>query len=108
MKGLKRGWDLHRVRRVWAQISTGKKVSIAIWGLLLMGMPSVAYFQPAVDQQPPTITTNIPNDSLWLTQVLPQITVRDDTEPHPTFTVELDGEPYETGTPIREKGLHEL
>jgi len=107
MRTVKRGWTLRTVRRTWAQGKVGKAIMI-VWIVPLWMVASLTLVQAANDQHPPVITISIPDDSLWLKQVTPQITVKDDSDPEPTVAVYLDGEPYKIGTVIREPGLHEL
>ena len=108
MRAMRQGWSLRKVRRTWAQGKMGKVILLIGWIGLLWILAASTGVQAASDTQPPVITISIPDDSLWLKQITPQITVRDDHDPNPTTEIYLDGKPYKAGTMIREPGLHEL
>jgi hypothetical protein len=108
MRTMRQGWSLRKVRRTWAQGKMGKVILLIGWIGLLWIIAASTGVQAASDTQPPVITISIPDDSLWLKQITPQITLRDDHDPNPTTEIYLDGKPYEAGTVIREPGLHEL
>ncbi|GIV08491.1 MAG: hypothetical protein KatS3mg019_0582 [Fimbriimonadales bacterium] len=109
-----------RSLRVVRQLLARKRVAKVFVGMLCVslvlplrfGMASVSdrlwSLQVSSDEQAPTIVINIPDDSMWLKAVTPQVTVHDDTDPAPVLRVYLDGEPYKVGTVVREQGLHEL
>lgn len=104
---MKRTNLLQWVRRTWAQGAVGKTVATVL--LAAMGvLVRFSFSHSALDEQPPIISVNIPHGSLWLKQVTPQIVVKDDIGPKPTFVALLGDEPYRVGTPIREPGVYEL
>lgn len=116
MEAMQRGWTVKRVHRIWAQggavfqqprgsilQSTVVKILVVFFTVWFSVSQQFAYaFESKMsDNEPPRIFISIKNDSIWIREVTPKIIVKDDIDPKPAFTVELDGQPYKLGTPIR-------